>query len=167
MIQRIQSIYLLAVAVLLLLLFFVPTVSVDFFLGTQSSGIEMLPFGITETGGGEKATAVSTVYYGILVVVAMALALTVIFLFRNRLLQMRLVVAGIVLQAGILVFIAYYVYKAYSLADSIEAVSMGAKAYVSLSPVCAVPVATIILSCLAFRGILRDHILVRSLDRIR
>ncbi len=71
----------------------------------------MLPFEITETGGGEKAAAVSTVYYGILVVVVMALALTVIFLFRNRLLQMRLVVAGIVLQAGILVFIAYYVYQ--------------------------------------------------------
>lgn len=167
MIQRIQSIYLLATALLLLLLFFVPTVSIDFFLGTQSRTIEMLPFGITETGGGESSLAIGTVYYGILITVAMALTLTVIFLFKNRLLQMRLVAADIVLQAGILGFIAYYIYKAYSLAESIEAVSIGAKAYVSLSPVCAVPVATIIVSCLAFRGILRDHILVRSLDRIR
>lgn len=167
MIQRIQSIYLLATALLLLLLFFVPTVSIDFFLGTQSRAIEMLPFGITETGGGESSLAIGTVYYGILITVAMALTLTVIFLFKNRLLQMRLVAADIVLQAGILGFIAYYIYKAYSMAESIEAVSIGAKAYVSLSPVCAVPVATIIVSCLAFRGILRDHILVRSLDRIR
>ncbi|MDE6483008.1 MAG: DUF4293 domain-containing protein [Rikenellaceae bacterium] len=167
MIQRIQSIYLLATALLLLLLFFVPTVSIDFFLGTQSRTIEMLPFGITETGGGESSLAIGTVYYGILITVAMALTLTVIFLFKNRLLQMRLVAADIVLQAGILGFIAYYIYKAYSLAENIEAVSIGAKAYVSLSPVCAVPVATIIVSCLAFRGILRDHILVRSLDRIR
>ena len=167
MIQRIQSIYLLTIAVLLLLLFFVPTVSIDFFLGSQSRAIEMLPFGITETGGGESSIAIGTVYYGILIVVAMVLSLTIIFLFKNRVSQMRLVAADIVLQAGILAFIAYYIYKAYSLADNIEAVSIGAKAYVSLSPVCAVPVATIVLSCLAFRGILRDHILIRSLDRIR
>ena len=49
----------------------------------------------------------------------------------------------------------------------LEAVSMGSQGIREPLPVCAVPVATIILSCLAFRGILRDHILVRSLDRIR
>lgn len=151
---------------MLLLLFFVPTVSVDFFMGTLSRGIEIYPFGITEAGGSESV-AIGTTYYGILVAVTMALTLAVIFMFKNRLLQMRLVAADIVLQAGIMAFMAYYIYKAYSLADSIEAVSFGAKVYVSLSPVCAVPVAAIILSCLALRGILRDHILIRSLDRIR
>jgi len=164
MIQRIQSIYLLAAALLLSALFFTPTTTIDIFLDNRSRSVEILPFGITGSAG----ESIGSPYYGILVALAVAFTAVIIFLFKNRPLQMRLVAADIVLQAGVLIFIAYYIYKSYALADSFEGMdAMGATAYVSLSPVCAAPLAAIILSCLAFRGILRDHILVKSIDRIR
>ncbi len=164
MIQRIQSIYLLAAALLLSALFFTPTTAIDIFLGDQSRTIEILPFGIAESAG----ESIGSPYYGILTALAVALSIAVILMFKNRPLQMRLVAADIVLQTGIIVFIAYYIYKSYALADSFEGMeAMGASVYVSLSPVCAAPIAAVIFSCLAFRGIVRDHILVKSLDRIR
>ncbi|MDE7355234.1 MAG: DUF4293 domain-containing protein [Rikenellaceae bacterium] len=166
MIQRIQSGYLLLAALLLLLLFFVPTASFVMYEGGVAHEIGILPFGVTD-GNGLESTLIPTIYYGILTALTMLLLLVVIFLFKRRLLQMRLVISGMVLQLGIAGYVAYYVYKAYSVVDALRAAASDAVTPVSMSPVCVVPLVTLILSYLAFRGIVRDEMLIRSLDRIR
>lgn len=80
-----------------------------------------------------------------------------IFLFRRRALQMRICIFCIILLVGwYLAFVAF----AYFLGDGLVG---------EFRPQvwAAIPAINAILLYLAFRGILRDEMLVRSLDRLR
>ena len=85
------------------------------------------------------------------------LALVNIFLFRRRALQMRLCTFCIILLVG---WYAALVAFAYILGDGLVG---------EFRPQlwAAIPAINAILLYLAFRGILRDEMLVRSLDRLR
>lgn len=80
-----------------------------------------------------------------------------IFLFRRRALQMRLCTFCILLLIG---WYAVYAAFAYLFGDGLVGDYRPA-------PWAAIPAINAILLYLAFRGILKDELLVRSLDRLR
>lgn len=91
MIQRIQTLYLLIIAALMAVTLFS---GLAWFAGDAASS-GFTPFGL-KTAGGEVVQ--STVYMGVLLALACALPLVTIFLFRRRLLQIRLCVVEMVLR---------------------------------------------------------------------
>lgn len=154
-----QSLYLLIIFALMLTLLFIP-------LATLIGGSEeysVTAWGIkslTEQGGGY---IVPNLYMGILTLLAALLPLVNIFFFKKRLLQMRLCLMEIVLLVGVQVYIGIYII------GSNNALSEADLAFSSMrySAADVLPLICIILCILAFRGIARDHALIRSLDRIR
>ena len=80
-----------------------------------------------------------------------------IFLYRTRLVQSRLVMLGCIL---LVAWYAVYVAFAHMLGERFDA-------SFSPTPWAALPAIAAIFCYLAFRGIIRDEMLVRSLDRLR
>ena len=149
MIQRIQTLYLLLVVVLTGLALWLPLV--DFTVGADTctlkdaAGITLLP----------------TVYLGVVLVAACLVPLVTIFLFKRRLVQIRLCAVELVLLigAGAMMGIYFYLCNRY-FADS-EFYSHTLKISLVFPLVC------LVFDLLALRAIFRDEKLVRSLDRIR
>ncbi len=104
MIQRIQSLYLLLVAVLTGLMLLMP-------LGTFLGGTEemyLTAFGFSDAADG---TPVLTAYgLAATVIAAALLPFVTIFLYKKRLLQFRLCVVETVLLAGVMLFEIYYIW---------------------------------------------------------
>ena len=98
----------------------------------------------------------SSVYTGIALAAACALPLVTIFLFRRRMLQVRLCVVEMVLLAGAETMLAAYFFFGHGVAD-----------FQGLKPVAALPLVGVLFAWLAARAIFHDELLVRSLDRIR
>ncbi|MDE5694732.1 MAG: DUF4293 domain-containing protein, partial [Alistipes sp.] len=93
MIQRIQSLYLLAVSVFMAVALFAP---LAWFAG-DAGEFRLHAFALREVGG---ETVHSAVYMGVLFVLAGVLPFVSVFLFRRRLLQIRLCVVEAVLLIG-------------------------------------------------------------------
>ena len=108
-----------------------------------------------------ESYVVSTYAMGAVIAAAALLAFVTIFLFKKRLLQIRLCFAQIVLQIGSLVFIAYYAYHGYKSMGIFEFSGM------SFGIPAVFPLVSIIFTVLALRAIAKDERLVRSLNRIR
>ncbi len=85
------------------------------------------------------------------------IALFSVFLFKKRVLQMRLSMINIFLMIGQLGLIYYFI---YAIADKFDF------AY-NFKIAIVFPIVGIILTILAYRAIRRDELLVRSMDRIR
>ena len=86
------------------------------------------------------------------------LALACIFLFRNRPLQFKLSVMGVVASIGLTILEVWYVEKL----KNAPALTRGSYYWGGL-----LPLAMIIFFILAARGIYKDERLVKSLDRLR
>lgn len=153
MIQRIQTLYLLAVTVLMSTTLFAPIAR--FTVG----GIDYELTAFALAGNGESQ---STLWMGIILVVATVLPLVTLFLFKKRQLQIRLCGAEVVMLLGALAFIALYYWL--SVDKAFEGVEIAHKQFCWAAPM---PIGSIILTYLAGRAIFKDEILVRSLDRIR
>lgn len=155
MIQRIQSVY-LSLIFLLSILFMIG----GFLTFTDTSGDVLLLkiSGMFRSTGGqgfeliEKLLPLSAFTIGIPV-----LSLITIFLYKNRKIQMRLAYIGIILATGLIFVSGYYSYIVYSNYD--VSVIAGVKMVI--------PVAILVLSLLAYRGIRKDDRLVKSYDRLR
>lgn len=90
--------------------------------------------------------------------VSSVLGLIIVFLFKNRVLQMRLTLMNIFIMIGFYLFFGFLVYKTNSTAElTFEKIGVGL----------IMPIIAIILSWLAIRKIGEDETLVRSLDRLR
>lgn len=155
MIQRIQTLYLLiAVGVMVVTLVCpVALMNVDGELVTLSA------FGISDSVG--KLSNMS-IFMGIQLALSTLLPLVTIFLFKNRVLQIRLCGAELVMLLGCLAIMGVSIWRMYkTLADSFEWTM-----FVVRLPVI-MPVVAFVLVLLAMRATLRDELLVRSLDRIR
>ena len=152
MIQRIQTVFLLGTVVSLVIMIFLPLAEIltneGIYYTAYSSGIEK--------EGGEVVYPTLPVL--ILVVVIAVMSLINIFLFRNRKLQIRLSVYGIILSFGIIGLLYYY---RVVLFREIDVDSYWLKLPLIL------PLAAIIFTYLAFRGIRKDEILIRSIDKLR
>ena len=93
MIQRIQTLYLLVISALMAVTLFA---GLAWFAG-DAGEFGLYAFGLKTTDG---AVVQSTLYMGVLLALACALPLVTIFLFRRRLLQLRLCVVEMVLLLG-------------------------------------------------------------------
>lgn len=155
MIQRIQTLYLLLATVLMSLTLFLP-------LATVVQGGEELTVKAFTISGVEGLNALLPLYLGILLAVTTALILVIIFIYKKRMVQIRLCVSAIVLLLGSATLIGLYCYRLCDLLATSGVEQIFTLGFASLMPVVA-----IIPMVLAIRGIARDEALVRSLDRIR
>ena len=102
MIQRIQSVYLLLVTILLVVAICLP---VGQFIGSDGIATHVFkPLGVTLADGSFQST---WGLFGILLLSAI-IALCTIFLFRNRMLQVRMTIFGSLLLIGY--YIAFFVF---------------------------------------------------------
>ena len=153
MIQRSQSIYLLIAVILIILMFFFPLAE----LLTADGQLYCFDFDGIWSLDTENKIVLNTIPVAILISIISLISLISIFLFRKRLVQIRLSIFNMVLMLGLCGMIYFYVYYASK--------ELVAKAYYSIT--CVFPVISIILTYLAIRAIKKDEGLIRSLDRIR
>lgn len=166
MIQRVQTLYMLLASVLVGLMLIFPLIG---FSEGESSIFELRTFGFHYENDVEAPEGVylqPTTYMGVINIMASLLPLILIFLYKNRILQIRLSYVSIVLMFGLQIFVGYYIYK---LKWSIDEAAMNAitVSAIRYSIVSALPIFGVILMWLSIRGIIKDESLVRSLDRIR
>jgi len=154
MIQRIQSLYLVAIAILLGFLVFFPIADL---VRISDESIYSFSLKGLVTANGDIVPNFSAYPISILFAIGLAITLTTIFLYKKRMLQIRLTVFNIVTFLGLQGVMYYYVSFAQS---SMEGV-VSYKLFFVFPTVCA------ILAFLALRAIARDEALVRSLDRLR
>jgi hypothetical protein len=153
MIQRIQTLFLFLTALLTGVLCF------HHFATFLHEGeiFRQTVWGISSTQTPEAGMVVKTIPMGILAVLATLLPIVVIFLYKKRELQVRLCVVEIVLQLGLIVYMGVYLFQD----------SRNISEWIVFSVVDLFPVLAIVLTFIAMKRIIRDIVLVRSLDRIR
>ncbi len=156
MLQRIQTVYLLVAAVLMSLMLFLPMAEI----APDGMGIYLVlgKGWLLAAGVGTADLAMATWPVFILAMVLALLPLINIFFYRNRKLQLRISVYSIILAFGLMGLIYYYFVIGFRQLDD--------PVYAIRFPII-VPAIYIVLTYLAFRGIRKDEMLVRSLDRIR
>ena len=152
MIQRIQSVFLVASLCFLVPMFFVPVAEL-----VHETGV-ILAFHLTGFYQTEAGTTVlisrqiSIMLFGILIC---ALNLIALFMYKSRVLQLRLCIYNILLLAGLMGVIIFMLYTV----ENINSVSFSLPAVF--------PVVSMILHYLAFRGIRKDELMVQALSRLR
>ena len=150
MIQRIQTLYLLAVVALGIALIWLPVV--QFVTPEEASVLQI--WELTALGG----VPIQGVW-GLLVTTLLipVLALIDIFLYNKRLLQARLNIFTVMLCLGYYGVLAIYICQA-KLALGVEW---------HILPCASFPLICLVLTLMATRRILKDEALVRAADRIR
>ena len=153
MLQRIQTVYLLIIVGLMVATLFLPLALLqagDQFYSFDATGISTIaeqPELVYPTWGLFALTAIISI-----------LALVTIFLFKKRILQIRLCVFNAILMLG---FYGLYGFFVWVLNGKMEEVALRVKIALSFPVIC------LILDYLAIRNIGADETLVRSLDRLR
>ena len=154
MIQRIQTVYLVIVALLLITTVVFPGGIV---LASLEAGEDSYMLFTEKLMNGETEVSIP---YGLIGALLLGLLLSVysIMQYKNRKFQMKLVQAAMFVQLvfGALVF--FY-------ADQMS--GMATDGVVSYKPVLGVLILNLVLYFLALRGIKKDDALVRSADRLR
>jgi hypothetical protein len=155
MIQRIQTVYLLIVAGLFIALLFLP-------IGFLQSGEQFYSFDVS---GLNTATQPSELVYPTWSLMAIAaiiilLSFVIIFLYKRRILQIRICVFNTLLMIGFCVLTGIYAWQFTQSPDL-----PGAKLNIHFRA--AFPIIAVILNYLAIRNIGADEALVRSLERLR
>ena len=150
MIQRIQTLYLLAVVALGIALIFLPGLQ----LVTPEEAAELQIYEMSAIGG----TPLQGLWGLLLTTILIpALALVDIFLYKKRILQARLNIFLTMLCLGYYGVLAIYVWQA-KLALGVEW---------HILPWASFPLICMVLTLMATRRILKDEALVRAADRIR
>ena len=152
MIQRIQSLYLLAVAALMAAAVFTP-------LAYFAAGVEEYKLYAFTLQGAQESY--SRIYMGVIVALAAIIPFVNIFLFKNRLLQIRLCAVELMLLVGSAIFMAIYYFLSNRMFSQLEFSAHGFHIAIIF------PLIALVLDYLAMRAIFRDEMLVKSLDRIR
>jgi hypothetical protein len=151
MIQRIQTVYLLLITALTIALFFLPMAVIqadNTFYSFDVSGLT--PINQTELDYSTWGLMVWAVIISLIAIVS-------VFLYKKRVLQIRLCVFNAILLIGFYGLFAFFVWNRFAWAD------IHFKVQFALS----FPLISLILDYLAIRNIGADEMLVRSLDRLR
>lgn len=155
MIQRIQTLYLLVAVGLMVVTLACPVA----LLNVDGEQVTLSAFGISDSVG--KLSNMS-IFMGIQLALSTLLPLVTIFLFKNRVLQIRLCGAELVMLLGCLAIMGVSIGRmCQTLVENFEWSMLALRLPVVM------PVVAFILVLLAIRATLRDELLVRSLDRIR
>jgi drug/metabolite transporter (DMT)-like permease len=93
----------------------------------------------------------------LLIIAVPSLFFIAIFLFKRRKLQLRVAVLSTLLSIGVMLLVLYYIWYAVVKLDSEYIFNIRL----------IFPVVGAILGYLAFRGILKDELLIKSYDRLR
>jgi len=154
MIQRIQSIYLLLVLILGVLCFFIPYAT--FYV----SGLNVASIVANGVVFNQYAAVSASINMTLLVIITFAiilLTLIIIFLYKKRILQLKLIKLNMVFVIGS--FISMFLY-----ADIIKtAINADLKYYFAA----AFPIISLVLLYLAHEAIKKDEELVKAADRLR
>lgn len=156
MIQRKQTLYLLASGLLMLAMLFLTFAKVttqDMIYAFKATGLEDLSGEIVQP---------SWVLFGLTAAITL-ISFISIFLYRKRILQMRLTIFNLLIKVGfyLLVFVVYRPSFIKSLVDTTQDWSM------SITPWLAFPIVAMIFDYLAYRGIAVDEKTIRFIDRLR
>jgi hypothetical protein len=147
MIQRIQTVFIFLAAVVTALL-----LKLNFALLSVNGNLyEFNARGIS----GQEGILFNGIPLLAFIALIILLHLVVIFLYKKRILQMRILTFTILLLIGLIGVMAYFLYAAFDQAE------------VELKIPMVFPVIAAILNFLAIRAIGKDEVLVRSLNRIR
>ena len=158
MIQRVQSIYLLLAAIMAIFTFFLPYAH---FYGGDVKVAEYAMFGVFNVQSDIlESSGVFAFPVWVLGALAVIVPFVAIFLFKNRPLQYRIA------RLSYMVNLIYVVYLFFAI-DRILATIFEAEMRTLYHIGFYMPVAAVVMSCLAVRGIKKDEKLVKSLDRIR
>lgn len=150
MIQRIQTLYLLAVVALGIALIWLPVIQ----FVTPEEATELQIWELSALGGAPLQGLWGLLLTTILIPV---LALVDIFLYNKRLLQARLNIFTVFLCLGYYGVLAIYIWLAK--------VSLNLDWHIL--PSACIPLVCLVLTLMATRRILKDEALVRAADRIR
>ena len=174
MIQRIQTLYLLAVVILGIVLIWLPVVEFISYAEIydkvdnqqvetmrtwelRPSGVKVL-YWVQDTEASYAPVPVHGVWGLTLATLLIpVLALVDIFLFKKRLLQARLNIFTVMFCLGWYGVVAIYIWQA-KLAQGVEWY---------IQPSACIPLVSMVLTLMATRRILKDEALVRAADRIR
>ncbi len=155
MIQRIQSIFLFMVSILMGLTVFLPIWG----KADDTNKIEMNAIEMIQTSAGETVMEQTTVYLAIIAGLTAILALWNIFNFKNRRFQMKITLFCTLLIA---IFIGVSTFLTYQ-AENIFSPQIGGTFGFGYF----LPVAAILFNWLSLRFIKKDEDMVRSADRLR
>jgi hypothetical protein len=155
MIQRIQSLYLLLIALLSVLFLNGPILN---FIDKTGSAIKVTLTEVVKSTGGQGNEVIEKLLpFTVLIIVIPAISLVTIFLYKNRKVQLRITLVLIILTATLLIAFVHV---------SLSVISkFGAQLVAGLKMI--LPVLMLIFSILAYRGIKKDDQLVKSYDRLR
>jgi hypothetical protein len=156
MIQRIQSLYLLLVVILMSFLVFKPFAEI----AVQDGQVVIFyTYAVKKFITSEHSEMIIRTLPVIIMVCLIGLiSFMNIFQFNRRIIQMRVCVLNILLMAGLMILMFYYYYMAKS---ALQVESHALKLPVIF------PVIGIVLTLLAYRKIHEDEVLVRSYDHLR
>ncbi len=160
---RKQTLYLLAVTVLLGLLLLFPLANIETLItdmpqatNSTEQTAEYNVWGVIFSDGDTDPF----IYHGILALLATLLPIATIYLHKRRELQLRLcVVEGIF----ILALIGFEAYGLYQITSALD----GTSALVNYSVVLVSPLIALLALVMAYRGVAADIWLLRDSDRIR
>lgn len=155
MIQRIQSIFLFLVSILMGVTIFLPLWGKED--GTDK--LELSAMQMVQLSSGEVVSEQTTVYLAIIAGLTAILALWNIFNFKNRRFQMKI---GLFCTLLISTFIAISTFLTFQAQNAFAPEVGGTPAYGFF-----LPVGAILLNWMAIRAIKRDEDMVRSADRLR
>ena len=149
MIQRIQSVYILAVAILMIICMCNPVGSI---IAADNQISEFYNLFISMPDGSK--TYAPWALFTIQMIITV-LAFTTIFLFKKRMLQIRLTIFSSVMLIGYYLALVAYI------------LMLAEDTTFSASWTICLPIIAIILNWLAIRGIGADEALVKAYDRLR
>ncbi len=155
MLQRIQTAYLLLITVLTVLMMFLP-------LGLIRQGHEFFKYdvsGIMSAAGDKELIYPTWGLFALTAIIALVAVIT-IFLYKNRILQIRLCIFNAILMVSFYVLFTFFYFN-YKDAVGVSDISMNLKFALSF------PLINLILDYIAIRNIGADEALVRSLERLR
>ena len=147
MIQRIQTIYLLVVAIIMTIPLYVPIVQL---LIPNDASYNFFTYGVVLIG---ENSVLQAHYWALLIMNIFTIGIPLV----NVFLQLRLCIVEIILLIGAIILMWYHINQ---FADK-----MNAEILYKFSLI--LPVICIIFTYLAIRGILKDIKLLKSFDRIR
>lgn len=150
MIQRIQSVYLLLVTILLVVTMCVPVGGFTMADGQTASFTNLGVF--SETVSDSSSWGMFAI-----LLLAAVISFATIFLFKNRMLQIRMSVFNSILLIGYYITFLVFMFVLKSRMDASFHLSWGL----------ALPLVSIILNYLAIRAIGSDEVLVKAADRLR
>ncbi len=163
MIQRKQTLFLLFASLLSAVTLIFPLITITFGAPDVASTVGVSDSGVYNVWGFEYANGTSDpfIYHGILAILATVLPIITIFLYKRRFLQLRLTIVEGVFVLGLAAFEAFGAYR-------ISAITSTPGYVVDFNTtVMLAPVAAVLFVFMAYKGILKDIIILRNYDRIR